>query len=554
MIAPNAQGQAPSMTPVQAQQLTSYLYGLKTPQAVQQFAAQHQNDINVVGLASGVANAMKNASAPQQPVPQGTVAQAAIAGMAPQPQPQMQAPVPQAAPQPQATQQLPENSGIAQLPTQGIQSMAGGGIVGETEHFDAGGDVPLRSTTGGQSWTLDVPETIRNPNVPYYQQIPNPMYNTLGTTTFPSAEAATNAYRAAAPNIPQALPSNGMRPVMQADPRIINPAPTLAPDTAVVPTNKQGIADLAAQGRNLTGAPAPRPAARELSFADRLKAGMGENPDEDRFAKRREEINATAKAGAEEGLASLKTDLAAENAGMFKGREARLDKSEAALEKSKDTNLAMSLIKGGLSMIKGGPAMSAIAAGAMVGTEEYGKGIAQIKSAQEKLDEARDRMEDLRMNKNSMDNREIRAEQKGIRDLATQAQRDALAGSEKAYGIKREDMRAAVTSDVAVRQAELDRQSRLQIAGMPGDQQKMLSALGGGDIKKGMEIMTTIQAGKVSPLQMYEKYIQAFAGKDTTMAPPMNPQQYSTMINQFIAAQNPNKVPGAVDINTTSRP
>ena len=32
------------MTPGQAQQLTSYLYGLKTPEAVQQFAAQHQND------------------------------------------------------------------------------------------------------------------------------------------------------------------------------------------------------------------------------------------------------------------------------------------------------------------------------------------------------------------------------------------------------------------------------------------------------------------------------------------------------------------------------
>jgi ATP-dependent exoDNAse (exonuclease V) alpha subunit len=198
--------------------------------------------------------------------------------------------------------------------------------------------------------------------------------------------------------------------------------------------------------------------------------------------------------------------------------------------------------------------MQRIAEGAMVGTDQYGKGIAQIKSAQDKLDEARDRMEELRQNKSSMDNREVRGEEKGIRDLATHAQEMSLAGAEKAYGIKREDARAAITSDVAVRQAELDRQNKLQIAGMPGDQQKMLTALGGtGGLKAGMELMTSIQAGKVTPLQSYEKYIQAYAGKDTTLAPPMTPQQYSTMLNQFTAAQNLGKIPGAVDTATPGR-
>ena len=148
MIAPSQTGQTPMITPTQANQLTSYLYGLKTPEAVQQYAMQHQSDINVVGLASSVANAMKRAQGMQQPQqPQGTVAQQAVASMAqPQPQP-MQPPSPM---MPQAAQQLPETSGIAQLPAQNMQKMAGGGITGEphgrmeggTRRFDVAGQVP----------------------------------------------------------------------------------------------------------------------------------------------------------------------------------------------------------------------------------------------------------------------------------------------------------------------------------------------------------------------------------------------------------------------------
>ena len=148
MIAPSQTGQTPMITPTQANQLTSYLYGLKTPEAVQQYAMQHQSDINVVGLASSVANAMKRAQGVQQPQqPQGTVAQQAVASMAqPQPQP-MQPPSPM---MPQAAQQLPETSGIAQLPAQNMQKMAGGGITGEphgrmeggTRRFDVAGQVP----------------------------------------------------------------------------------------------------------------------------------------------------------------------------------------------------------------------------------------------------------------------------------------------------------------------------------------------------------------------------------------------------------------------------
>ena len=117
MLAPNSTGRAPMMSPSDAQKMTSYLFGLGTPQAVQAAAAKNQHDISFVALASSVAAAMKNVMAPQSAPPQGTVTQQTIQQMAP--------------PQ-QMPQQLPENSGIGQLnPGQGVQSMAGGGITGE---------------------------------------------------------------------------------------------------------------------------------------------------------------------------------------------------------------------------------------------------------------------------------------------------------------------------------------------------------------------------------------------------------------------------------------
>ena len=253
-------------------------------------------------------------------------------------------------------------------------------------------------------------------------------------------------------------------------------------------------------------APAPAtpraaaPAAPELGYADRLKAALGENPDEDRFAKRREEITATAKKGAEEGLAKLKADQEAEYATMFKGKEERIGKREAELGKSKDTNTGMALLEAGLAMMQArGPGLAGIAQGAGVGLKQYQSGIKDIRAAQEKLDDARDRVEELRQNQSSMNKRDVRAEEGKIRDIVNQGQERALNGAEKAYGIKREDMRAAVASDLTVAEAAktrafqaqqggLDRASREKIASMPPAEIQKISLLGGGDFAKGYEI------------------------------------------------------------------
>jgi hypothetical protein len=291
---------------------------------------------------------------------------------------------------------------------------------------------------------------------------------------------------------------------------------------------------------NLARAAAPRPATPEVGFAERLKKALGTNPDEDRFAKRREEITNTAKTGAETGLASLKADQATDMAEMFKGREARIGKREGELEKFKDTNTGMAFLEAGLAMMQArGPGLAAIAQGAGVGVKQYSSGIKDIKAAQEKLDDARDRIEELRQNQTSMNKREIRVEEKGIRDLVTQGQRETLAGAEKAYGIKREDMRAAVNSDIAVRESALDRQNKIQVAGMPGDQQKMLTALGGkGGLEAGLKKFQEAQADK-SGTAMAKLFFDTNTQRAKESLPPYTPTQFSLEFNSVIGGIKP---------------
>jgi hypothetical protein len=87
--------------------------------ALQQFAQMHKNDPYMVSLALSESNRRKKLRTAAQgqagAVPQPKVADAAIAGMAP-------APV--------AQTELPEDQGIAQIPTPNMQGLADGGIAG----------------------------------------------------------------------------------------------------------------------------------------------------------------------------------------------------------------------------------------------------------------------------------------------------------------------------------------------------------------------------------------------------------------------------------------
>jgi len=65
--------------------------------------------------------------------------------------------------------------------------------------------IPLRSTNGGKTYTSALPETIRDPSVPYYREIPNPLAY-LNNITFGSRAEAQQAYENAMKNEAAAIP------------------------------------------------------------------------------------------------------------------------------------------------------------------------------------------------------------------------------------------------------------------------------------------------------------------------------------------------------------
>jgi len=193
---------------IDVNQITSTLRGMPDQQ-LQQYAMMHKGDPYILSLAVSESNQRKQLRTAAQGQGGGQqmpkVADSAIAGM--------------------AQQQLPENQGIAQIPTPNIQRMADGGIAGyeddeegmatggmggmfnfaqqsepvvrmagggAVQKFAGKGESLVRTTDGGKSWFLDIPKTIRDPSVPYYREIPNPAAK-LGDMKFPSRAAALEA-------------------------------------------------------------------------------------------------------------------------------------------------------------------------------------------------------------------------------------------------------------------------------------------------------------------------------------------------------------------------
>ena len=180
----------------------------------------------------------------------------------------------------------------------------------------------------------------------------------------------------------------------------------------------------------------------------RKKALDNQGPVVDPFASETQRINDLEKRNAETTLQELKDEQNARGV-AGKGQEERLAKREAGITADRQTNRAFSFINAGLTMMQSrGQGLAGIAEGAMVGTKQYGEGIAKIKLAQEKADEARDKLDELRRNESTMDSRERRTANAAIRNITLQGQKDMFTGMELATGENSKVIKAALASDI----------------------------------------------------------------------------------------------------------
>jgi hypothetical protein len=473
----------PQMAPFQPENIdrtTAMLVEMKKEGRLQQYIQQHKDDPYWVSLASSV-NAMYDAAQPQTAPQQPTVADQKIAEMGeaePQPQPQM--------PQGQA-QPMPEDSGIAQLPAPNMQGMAEGGIVA----FNDGGEIP-RFGGGGtfEEWL--------NSNITPAEQRRRAFLQAQAEERR-TAPPPMSAIEEAARNRELVADQGFTRGDVRFPAGLTFDTPPVVPPVATPPVPAPA-----------SGAPRAPAAPAGLSYLDQLKktqAAMGPavNPEQAAMDKLVAERNM----GATDAKKELEADIAS-RADQFKAREERIGKREGELEKTRESSKGMAFLEAGLAMMQSkGRGLAGIAEGAGVGLKQYQSGIKDLKLAQEKLDEARDRTDELKQNQSMMDKREVRAANKDVRDTSLAGQQYLIDGRMKIYGESKAEARAAVASDMAAQQSALDRQSRERVAGMPSGVERMARDLGKGNLEVGLkkysELMGADSKGISSLVTAYAK-------------------------------------------------
>lgn len=492
--------------------------------------------------------------------PPPKVADQAIAAMTPPTQP---APPMPGRPMPsmeQMQQQLPENRGIATLPSaQNTEYAAEGGIMGyANEGFVDTEEVPgppaqfIRSgimgrrinpaylaweQTYGEKWRAQRKEAMKTAPLTVEQKqamAPGLMSNLINQTAL-AGEVSANA-----PAVSDAYPdeiSSGRTAYQDtgAAARSFNDIidPAQKPPAAQTPA---GIAQLV-QPPAVAPAPDVGKIVREAyapiegpaaEIEGRLFV-LGQEAEAEAY-RRNEELKEQQKSGAE----------------LFKKRGERLDAREKEIAKNEYENKWFSVLLAGLEMAATpGTLGQAASAGAKAGSANYIKGQEKLSAARDKLLDARDRHEEFMLNRDDMNLKERRASEKEIADTKRRSQELAIEGIKLRLNVSTEKAKAIIkgSTDLALQQQQLQTQANIStsaqasqraIAAGPGDLQKLYTALGGGDLQKGFETAKKLEAGSRKDLMSeYTDWLKA----NPTLAMDSD-QAVSEFLRQYMLVSN----------------
>lgn len=482
---------------INVNQITSQLARMPD-QALQQYAQMHKTDPYIMALALSESNRRKQMrsgaqmDAPEQP----KVVDQEIQGMA--------------AP-------MPENVGIGQLPA-GDMNFADGGIVA----FGSGGDVPRYQSQGlvqGYSHGMVDPSGL-------FGLGPEAMASDQARVEEILARKKAAERAARIKFLETAAPETAKR--MKQEDAAMPTTPLASPDadfpsaarTGTAPPPAAPKADAGGPGQRLpaggpsaggpsAGGPGGAPAAGLAALtpmqspSQMYQSAMDTVPLVDPAAGQREALGSEMIGGAERRARTLKEDIAKEG-DVFAGRGERIGQREAKLKDYEGTNQSLALLNAGLAIMStpGGLA-TAIGKGARVGTEQYAAGLDKIRAAQERLEDARDNLDALRLNRADMNRKEVRAAETDIDRAKTDAKKLGIEGIMAASDLRHKQASElfkgtleqaktvyTVAGDLQGRQIAAD--ATRAAANAPGAQERMFSRLGGGDLRKGMQAYSDI--------------------------------------------------------------
>jgi hypothetical protein len=274
----------------------------------------------------------------------------------------------------------------------------------------------------------------------------------------------------------------------------------------------------------------------------------------DPAAGQREALGSEIIGGAERRARALKEDIAKEG-DVFAGRGERIGRREAKLKDYESTNQSLALLNAGLAVMStpGGLA-TALGKGARVGTEQYAAGLDKIRAAQERLEDARDNLDALRLNRADMNRKEVRAAEADIDRAKTDAKKLGIEGIMAASDLRHkqaselfkgtlEQAKAVYAGEVDLRGRQIAADASLAAARTSaGAQRNFYEALGSAapnsSLRKGYEMFK--QEGQIP--RLYGEYTKLASD-------PINgaafEQKYPTF-EAYIAAMGGGRAPGFV--------
>jgi hypothetical protein len=571
------------MAGINVNQITSTLAGLPD-QALQQYAAMHKNDPYIMSLAVSESNRRKELRAAGQGAqgmqPQPKVADAAIAQMGAQP--------------------MPEEMGIGQLPAQNMQQMADGGIAGY-EGYDEGGmaygqePVMMMAEGGvaryqvggsifdqmdqqkaGQIAQLNEKLAIIEPQlraaaasgdpqaIQMYAQEAQAVRNQINTVREGAGNrvGVIDKLATQTPAAPSDTPTgSGMDRRMQAG--SMPNVPSITPPAKPAPKGDRVAAPRPGAGP----APAARPAADPFSM-DAIRKAQAEAMGDSNYkigelSNQLVEIRNKADMQVQQRLDDRKKEIESEG-DVYKDRSDRLVERAKGLAAQKKENTGLALLNAGLAIMSTpGKLMEAIGKGAQVGTAQYAAGIKDLRAAQERLDEANDRISELRMNRKDLNSREIRALEKDRDNAILDGQKMVFGFAKDVYGMDRKQAEAMFTSYMSGQEKKAEMQSRENIAAMqerganaragalPAEARTaMLLGTGTTDAERFASGMARYKelTGDKQGTQLLKLFLEENGRREKNMEKPLTLDQFRRTSAAFYAP------PAAVDIDKPTRP
>jgi hypothetical protein len=508
--------------------ITKTLANLRPDSALQEYAALHKNNVYILSLAKAESDRRKavRLAAQGNPGQQPSVADQSIAGMAPAPM--------------MAQTRLPEDQGIAQIPTPNMRTLADGGIAGyedDEEGMATGGmggmfnfaqqSEPVVRMSGGGAVQKYADTGLVKSSIQQIEEANIAELNPLAQQ-FKTAEqqfiaaaksgdqtaiaqymqvkedlrkqleqAVSTKFGNAAPKVlsqllspeKQETPVAPVTPAFPASQKTPAVAPVASAPAANIPSSPQVPPEKPAAP---AAASAPQRPQTSMGGAQGIKAMYEQfagpknvrDTELNEIQQRIREQGESETSAAQRQLNQLKTDLAAQGT-YGKEREAKLKGKEERIGKEEGQAGGLALLEAGLAMMSGtsANALTNIGQGAMAGTAAYRKSLDKIADAKDKLDDAYGRLEDVRFNQTSMNNSEIRKATADVDKAANAGLKSLTDFAVTRYGMKRDDVKTMFTGAMQENVANIGARATMYSADKRStDQKEMMESIRGGQL------------------------------------------------------------------------